>query len=187
MTTIIMDFETSGLPNADAAPLDSQPHAIEWAAIKIDDECNEIGRMEFICKPPIQISDIITKITGLTNDDLKDKQPFEFFLPQMEEFFLGTRGLIAHNLTFDENILKYELRRLNRLTSFPWPPKHICTVEKTFHLNGHRLNLAKMHLQLTGEEFTNGAHRAMNDVEALLRCVKVLTTKGIIKLGEDNG
>lgn len=182
-----MDFETSGLPQADAAPLNTQPHAIEFAAIKTDDELNELEKIEFICKPPIEISAKITEITGLTNNDLKDKPSFEYFLPKLTEFFLGVKTVIAHNLPFDENIMKYELRRLNRLTKFPWPPNHICTVEKTFHIKGYRLNLSKMHNHLVGMPHENGAHRAMADVEALLRCVKALTIKGILNFGEENG
>lgn len=187
MTTIIFDTETTGLPNAEAAPLSSQPHIIEFAAIKVDDELNEIERLEFLCNPGVHISDKITEITRLTNADLEDKPPFEHYISRLNKLFLGTNNLIAHNLAFDRNLLKFELLRLNRLTAFPWPPNQICTVEKTFHIHGYRLNLNKLHTELIGTEHVNGAHRAMADVEALLRCVTALTSKSIITLGAENG
>lgn len=184
MSIIIFDTETTGLPNVDAAPLSTQPHIIEFAAIKVDKNFDEVDRLSFLCNPGIQISDKITEITKLTNEDLKDKPHFDFYIPSLNKFFLGVHTLIAHNLPFDRNMLKFELMRLDRLTLFPWPPLQICTVEKTLHFHGYRLNLDKMHRHLIGTEHVKGAHRAMADVEALLRCVKALASKGIINTGD---
>ena len=68
---IVFDTETTGLPAADAAPLAKQPHIIEFAAIKLDeDTLEEVSRLEFLSKPPIDLPPIITKITGITDADL---------------------------------------------------------------------------------------------------------------------
>lgn len=180
MTYIVMDTETTGLPNSEGAPLDSQPRIIEFAAIKLDDELNEISRLEFICNPMCQLSDIITKITGLRNSDVDDKLPFTNYYQQLCDFFLGCDKLVAHNATFDVSLLRFELQRMGKLCNFPWPSVHICTIEKTMHYHGYRLNLGKLHKKLTGEEHVNGAHRAMPDVEALVRCVKVLCKEELL-------
>jgi DNA polymerase III epsilon subunit-like protein len=127
-----------------------------------------------------QISDIITKITGLTNRDLDDQQTFSYHYPKLCEFFLGADTVIAHNLTFDLSLLKFELQRMGKQWAFPYPYKHICTVEKTMSIKGYRLNLGKLHKHLTGEDHLNGAHRAMADVEALTRCAKKLREQGVI-------
>jgi DNA polymerase III epsilon subunit-like protein len=75
----------------------------------------------------------------------------------------------------------YELVRLGLHRKFPWPPRHICTVESTMQIKGHRLHLANLHEHLFGEKFA-GAHRAMVDVEALTRCFIKLVQDGEIVL-----
>lgn len=177
---IVYDTETSGLPLPDGAPLESQPRIIEFAAIKTDDDFNELDRTTFLINPRMQISDIITKITGLTNRDLDDQQTFSYFYNQLCGFFLGCDTIIAHNLSFDLSLLKFELSRIGQQFAFPYPYKQVCTVEKTMHIKGYRLNLSKMHEHLVGEPHVNGAHRAMADVEALLRCCKKLREQQII-------
>ena len=180
MSYIIFDQETTGLLVPDGTPVEMQPKAIEFAAIKTDDKFNEIARIEFMCNPGFPLSDIIKKITGITDDDLKDKPPFSANMKDLCDFFLGTEFLIAHNITFDIGILKYELMRLGRLTSFPWPPRQICTIEKSFHINGYRLNLTKLYKLATGKDQIEGAHRAMRDVEALVDCVRWMRTQGML-------
>jgi DNA polymerase III epsilon subunit-like protein len=73
---ILFDLETTGLPKAEGSDLDIQPHIIEFGAIKLDDELKEISRIEFLCNPGQPLEPIITKITGLTDADLKDERPF---------------------------------------------------------------------------------------------------------------
>jgi hypothetical protein len=49
----------------------------------------------------------------------------------------------------------------------------ICTIEQSVHYTGYRMNLGDLHQHLLGEKFS-GAHRAREDVEALLRvCVEM--------------
>ena len=175
-----MDCETTGLPNCEGSPLESQPKIIEFAAIKTDEELNEIERTTFLINPMCQISDKITQITGLTNRDLDEQQTFSFFYPQLCDFFLGCSTVIAHNLMFDLSLLKFELLRIGKQWAFPYPHKQICTVEKTLFMEGYKLNLNKLHQKFIGEPHEKGAHRAMSDVEALLRCCKKLREQQII-------
>ena len=70
---IAFDTETTGLPIKGelSSPLKMQPHIIEFAAIKLDDETlEETDRLHFFCKPPISIPAVITKITSI--DDAKN-------------------------------------------------------------------------------------------------------------------
>ncbi len=175
---IVFDTETTGLPLKGNAPVSKQPHIIEFAGIKLDDNTlEEKDRHEFVCKPPVNITAEITNITGLVNKDLKDKKPFAAHVVDLQNFFLGEKYAAAHNFSFDKGMFIFELQRLGMITKFPWPPEQICTVEKTYHINGHRLNLTKLHEHCFGEAFEN-AHRAMVDVEALVRCIRWLTDKG---------
>lgn len=177
---IVFDTETTGLPNAKGSPLESQPKIIEFAGIKLDDELNELDRIEFICNPNCTLSDLITKITGLRNSDVDDKPPFSAFYDKLAGFYVGCDKMVAHNMMFDVNMLTFELQRLDKLTAFPWPPTQLCTIEKTMHIHGYRLNLTKLHKHCTGEDHINNAHRAMADVEALLKCVRFLRKERIM-------
>lgn len=177
---IVFDTETTGLGQPYVQPLSKQPKIIEFAGIKLDDDTlEEIDRLEFICNPQEQISDKITKITGLTNDDLLDKLPFFDHYNNLVNFFIGEKSMCAHNLAFDRDILVFELQRLDLQYKFPFPYIHLCSVELTYHINQYRLNLSKLHHWCFGESF-EGAHRAMVDVEALVRCVRHLRKEQMI-------
>jgi len=178
---IVFDTETTGLPLKGNAPLESQPHIIEFAGIKLkDDTLEEVERIQFLCKPPVKLDAVITNITGLNDEILANEKPFSAYLDKLQKFFFGEWILVAHNLPFDRNMMAFEMKRLNKGTMFPWPPEHICTVERSYDIEGYRLNLTKLHQKATGEEHINNAHRAINDVEALVKCVKYLRGLGRI-------
>lgn len=182
---IIFDFETTGLPLAMVADLNKQPRATEFAAIKLDDNTlQEVDRMEMLINPKIRISDSLVKKIGIRNEDVIDKPEFSYFYPKLVSFFLGEKYLFAHNISFDMNILRFELQRLKMLTKFPFPPVQICTMNQTKKLINKTLNLNALHEHLFGEPF-EGAHRAIVDVEALTRCVKKLLIKEEIKIKND--
>lgn len=177
---IVFDTETTGLLKPESSPLSEQPQIIEFAGIKIDfDTMEEIDRLEFFVNPGIKLPDKITEITHITDAMLAGQPKFAKRYPELCRFFLGTTHLIAHNLAYDRDMLKNELLRLGKGCQFPWPAVHICTCEGTKSMHGYRLNLTKLHQEAFGEAFDN-AHRAMGDVEALLRCVKWLRTKEML-------
>lgn len=182
---IVLDTETTGLLEPEAADISLQPHIIEFAAIKLNNTPDggifELDRIEFKCNPEMPLPAIITKITGLKDEDLAGAPLLIDKVGELQEFFVGSRVLVAHNAGFDVGVLWYELVRLGLQKKFPWPPRHICTVESTMQIKGHRLNLANLHGHLFGEKFA-GAHRAMVDVEALTRCFEKLVKDGEIVL-----
>ena len=174
---IVFDLETTGLPKAEGSDLEQQPQIIELGAIKLDDDLNEVDRIEFFCNPGRPLPPIITKITGIKDDQLKDEKPFVAHFPEVCEFFLGEREMCAHNLAFDRKILRFELERLDKMTKFPWPPKHICTVEIGQSVWGKRRKLVDLYEEITGEVH-KGAHRATADVEALIEVFKWFRKEG---------
>ena len=167
---IVFDLETTGLPKAEGSDLDMQPKIIEFGAIKLTEELIEVDRLEFFCNPKHMLDPKITKITGITDDMLKDQKPFIAHLDRLNEFFLGTKRMFAHNLGFDRKILKFELERLDKVTSFPWPYEHTCTVEVGQRVWGKMRKLGDIYEELF-EEKIEGSHRSMNDVEATLRII----------------
>jgi len=176
---IVFDLETTGLPKAEGSDLDMQPKIIEFGAIKLTEELIEVDRLEFFCNPKHLLDPKITKITGITDDMLKDEKPFVAHLDRLNEFFLGTKRMFAHNLGFDRKILKFELERLDKVTSFPWPYEHTCTVEVGQRVWGKMRKLGDIYEELF-EEKIEGAHRSINDVEATLRIIEWYAKEGHI-------
>ena len=84
---IVFDLETTGLPKAEGADLDIQPRITEFGAIKLDENLKEVGILDFLVNPGIPLDPVITKITGLTDNDLKDKPPFVANLEKITDFF----------------------------------------------------------------------------------------------------
>ena len=179
---IILDFETTGLLESEISPIDTQPYIIEVGAIKLNDKTKkEVGRLDFLVKPPVALPKVITKITGIRESDLRGQQNLNPRIPELVDFFMGEKYLLAHNLSFDSNVLRYELQRRGKLIKFPWPPNHICTIEETQHLTGKRLKMIELYHYLFKTELKQ-THRAIKDVEALTRIVKELIKKGLIEI-----
>lgn len=177
---IIFDTETTGLPKPTVVPLDQQPHIIEFAAVKLSDQTlHEVDRTTFLVNPGVPLEPIITKITGLTDKHLANEKPFSAFYLPLVRFFLGEEMLVAHNAPFDVALLTFELQRLDMLNRFPWPFKHVCTVERTMHLTGSYLKLEKLYALLFDKD-PQQKHRALGDVEILTDVVRELRRKGVL-------
>jgi len=183
MITIIFDTETTGLIKPSANDLKQQPYITEIFCLKVlqsgNGEILAIDEFESLIKPPIPITAEITKITGITDEILKDAPSFLEIAKPLGEFFTGANRLVAHNLAFDKSMVANELHRCGKVLNFPWPVEHICTVEKTMHFEQRRLNLTRLHELLFNEGFPD-AHRAKNDVMPLFRCYKELVKRGIL-------
>jgi DNA polymerase III epsilon subunit-like protein len=176
---IIFDLETTGLPKAEGSDLDLQPKIIEFGAIKLNEDFEQIETLEFMCNPGHDLDPKITKITGITDEDLKDKKPFISHYKELAEWFLGERCFAAHNLPFDRKVLRYELERHDKLTKFPWPIEHICTVEVGQSVWGKMRKLGDIYEELFGKKI-EGAHRSLNDVEATIEIIKWYKKEGHI-------
>jgi len=172
MITAILDTETTGFLGADLLPLDHQPHMTEFA-VKILDHNGEVRHQySTLIKPPVPVSDKITEVTGITNEDLEQASPFIKVLPYIQEAFVGVERMIAHNLNFDKTILKHELQRVGMEFNFPWAVYDFCTSEHANRLYGNWTNLGNCHEILTGKQ-PEEAHRAMADVDTLITCCKL--------------
>lgn len=171
-TLIVFDTETTGLPRSGPVPLTQQPEIIEFAAVKLNLETlEEIASLDFLLKPRIlPLPQKIIEITSITDAMLKEQSSFAAKLPALVDFFMGTNLLVAHNLPFDLSLLSFELQRLERQYRFPWPPDHFCTVDNTRHVKGRRMKMAELYEHYVGGTFPD-AHRAMNDVRALVKCL----------------
>lgn len=181
MKALVFDTETTGLPKK-TMDLRQQPKIIELAAIAVDlDSGEELVRFESLFDPKQTLDPIITKITGLKDSDLRDQPLFG----EKQQAFLGMMmrcdAIVAHNLSFDHSMLSFEFSRLDMIDRYhnSLPKARICTVEQTVFIKRRRLKLSELHEHLFGEAF-EGAHRAMVDVEALVRICVELRKRGML-------
>lgn len=181
MELAIFDTETTGLLKPNAVDVKEQPYITEFYGCVINEKFEMLRELDTFIKPPVPLSDEITKITGINNDMVSNAPVFADVYPELCTLFEGTRCLVAHNASFDVSMLANELLRIDKLIHFPWPKHHICTIERSHHIKGHRLNLTKLHTLATGKPF-EGAHRAKIDVFALVRCFNWLVEEGHVDL-----
>lgn len=167
---IVFDTETTGFVRASLSDLKLQPYMTEICAIKIDNSFNFIKEVSTFIKIPVPVPEKITEITGITDKMLENAPTFAEVYDDLANLFLGEEIMVAHNCAFDRDILKYQLMRMGKEFNFPWPKNHICTVEKSRHFKNRRLKLSDLHIMATGKPHEN-AHRAKNDVHALIRCL----------------
>ena len=176
MRSIILDVETTGLLKPAATPLDKQPQIIELGALYIDDDGFVIRTISQLIDPGVPLPEIITKITGITDGQLKGKPKFAECLPLFIEFFKGADNLIAHNASFDTGMLRNELRRYGcgcdwdakHFVSdcFPWPKEIICTIQEYKAMMGKWPKLTDLYQKIIGEPLEQ-THRALDDCVAL--------------------
>lgn len=178
MNIVIFDTETTGLLQPENSDLSMQPKIIEFYGVKLNEEFEVQEEVNVMIDPQEEISDLITNITGITNSMIKGKPVFGDVSSEIAGIFEGADISVAHNHSFDSGMLDNEFRRVDKY--LPRANHQICTVEATMGMTGHRLALTRLHWMLIQEQFE--AHRAKDDVFALVRCFHALTEKGIIRL-----
>lgn len=173
---LIFDTETTALLNNTLANEKHQPHVIEFYGAMHNDATGELVEdLEFLCKPPVRITEEVEKITGLSQDDVKNELPFKNYASRVKDFIGGAQRVVAHNLAYDFNVVNIEAQRAS--VRIEWPITRICTVRETEWIKGYRLKLEDLHEHLFGAKPTN-THRARSDVETLARCYFKLREQG---------
>ena len=99
---VVFDTETTGLK-------DQTDHIIEIGALKyINDELVE--EFDVLINPMEDIPEIITNITGITNEMVAKEKTIEEVLPLFMEF-IGELPVICHNAPFDIGFINASLKR----------------------------------------------------------------------------
>lgn len=167
---IVFDTETTGLTLHPRAPLEKQPRMIEFGAALLDERGETVEEASMLCNPQVPITPEITKITGLTDTDVRNAPWFSELLPQLRRLFGEARCVVAHNLPFDRAILRGELARIG-VTDFPWPSQELCTVQLYADMWGRNPRLVELYAAVIGQPLAQ-THRALDDVRALVEVVR---------------
>jgi DNA polymerase-3 subunit epsilon len=167
----VFDTETTGLTLHPDAEHNKQPRCIEFGAVLLSSETGEIleERSQLI-NPGEALEAIITKITGITDADLKDAPSFAQVAHDIAAMFGRAGTMMAHNLPFDKAIIRGELARLPSM-EFPWPENGICTVGLFKDEWGRNPKLTELYEELMGKPLPQ-THRALDDVRAMVEFIQ---------------
>jgi len=167
---LVWDTETTGLPLHPAAALALQPHVIEFGCAILSGKTGKlIETREWLINPGVPLPPIITKITGITSEDLQGKPSFAAAWPAIAATFTECGLAIAHNEPFDHSMIEFELTRLGQ-TDFIWP-KRLCTIGLFRGAFGYDMKLTDLYANVTGRTLDQ-KHRAAGDVSALVEIVQ---------------
>ncbi len=151
---VIFDLETTGLSSTTC-------EIIEFGAVKVMNG-EIVDRFSSFVKPDHEISEEITKLTSITNDDVKNARKINDILPEFLEF-CGNCLLIAHNADFDVGFVRAAAKKLD----IPFNSPYLDTVGLSRFLNtdlkSHKLDVLAKYYGLG--DFNH--HRAVDDTEML--------------------
>jgi DNA polymerase III alpha subunit (gram-positive type) len=171
MIALIYDTETTGLLSNHTIAITKQPSVIEYYGAMVDMQKQVIlSELELLIKPaeyPMTAKTIEETKTRLSNELLADCQTYAYHAEKIRQQVETAPLVIAHNLSFDKEMLDIEYERLRQ--PLKWPRRLICSVEQTVHLLSRRLSLTDLHIHLFKQSFEE-AHRAKPDTQALIRC-----------------
>ena len=109
-TVMVFDTETTGLPN----PL-NPPYIIQLCFVIFDTNKNAIVKTFQSCiKIPdhVEISSFITNLTGITKQQCqKEGMLMEDALVEFQKEYERCDVIVAHNLSFDQEMIRYEIHR----------------------------------------------------------------------------
>lgn len=168
---LIFDTETTGLTLHPDARLELQPRMIEFGGVLMSLADGSITEeISILINPGCTLPAEIVKITGITDDDLRDAPSFIDSMPQLRRVFAEAAAVVAHNLPFDRAILRGELLRA-KIGDFPWPARETCTVGLYRAEWGRNPRLIELYESVMGRPLAQ-THRALDDVKAMVEIIQ---------------
>jgi DNA polymerase-3 subunit epsilon len=177
---VVFDLETTGLDLV-------KDRIIQLSYIKIL-PTGEEQRGDYLINPECHIAPMITQLTGISDEDVKDKPTFKQLAQTLNQLFTGCDFAGFNSNHFDIPLLAEEFLRAG--IDFDFSRCHCIDVQTIFH-KMERRNLAAAYKFYCGrkmeDDFT--AHRADEDTEATWRVLQgeldYYTEEHQRSLGED--
>ncbi len=191
MKIFVFDTETTWFINKKETDLDKQPRVVQFAWILGTLEnwnFKEEKRINILINPKIPIPFGSSEVHHIYDIDVKDAPYIENVIDEIISYINMPDAIIWHNIEYDEEMIKLELKRLNR--EYDYKPKQvICTMKTTVDFCAIKWNwerfkypkLWELHKKLFDKYFI-WAHDAMTDVEATLNCFIDLSNKWVLKV-----
>lgn len=145
---VVLDFETTGLRAG-------SDKIIQIGAVKYIGHSHK-DTMYLLINPERPISSTITRITGITNDDVKDAPVIEEVAHELIAF-IGDLPIIAHNAPFDMGFL-YALEDITPIPEYTVIDTVRVARKAITETPNHKLTTLSAYLKLEHE-----AHDALGD------------------------
>ena len=149
---VVVDVETTGLSF-------TSDRIIEISAVKYVNNV-EVDSFSYLIDPKMKLSGTITRITGITDEDLEGKPTIDMILPKFIDF-IEDYTLVAHNASYDYKMIASECIRCH-LDLFK---NRICdtlTLSRKYYskdeVGNYKLETFKNYFQLNLQ-----SHRALSD------------------------
>ena len=157
---VIFDLETTGLDIV-------KDRAIQLSYIKVYPDGREERGNEII-NPEKPIPDVVVELTGISNDDVKDKPTFKQLASKICEVFTGSDIAGYNSNHFDVPLLAEEFLRAG--IDFDFSKCRLIDAQTIYH-KMERRNLAAAYKFYCGRKMEDDfeAHRADQDTEATYR------------------
>lgn len=190
---IFFDLEATGLPiNYDYSHL----NIIEIAWVITDNKFNIINKFNYFINGDFIITDFIQNLTGISkqltiNKGYSLNNILNLFFHDLKNCDI----LIAHNINYDYNLLKSEIKKLINLNDNIITNYHLNLLNNTFQLCSlyifkNEFNLNKLiitnyklnsiyHYLIRND--TIQTHRALDDVIMIIDCFKTFNNLNLIK------
>lgn len=169
---IFFDTETTGLPVRNESNPDKQPRIVEIAAIKTDDNLEEISRFTTLVNPGCLLPAEAAAWYDITDEMLSTAPSFAGVLKtHILPFWKGEETIIAYNVDFDLEMMYWELKRIGWLYRFPYCWDIIDAIQ---HRANRRIKLNVWSQEVMGADWAPQTHRALGDTERLLACYRSL-------------
>lgn len=201
---LIIDTETTGLPNCKGLSfghfpaydkLDHYDNAriVQISMMICNEKFEQITLLDFIVKREGFVIEN-SKIHGITNDISDEKGiPFSNIVPFLSKHLKQVSHIVAHNASFDVNVILSELHRLN-MTDVIEEMKSkrvLCTMKHTKYMVGIRRpfgikypSLAELYEFVCKEKIEN-AHNSVFDVINLHKIVKQMYDRNTLDYPEE--
>jgi DNA polymerase III subunit epsilon len=171
---IVFDTETTGLVLPRSVSLEKQPKIIELGYVVLENGF-ETKAVNHLVDPGEPISSEITKITGITNEQLAGQKAWPEVWDLVRGDFGSAQTIVAHNINFDVSMLTNDCARHS--LGIALTHDQVCTVQEFSHLFGRRPKLTELYKHFLREELAQ-THRALDDVRAL---VKIIQASGLLE------
>lgn len=159
---VFVDLETTGIGAR-------TNEIIEIAAIRV--EGGEItNEFTSLVKPRHnRVSPVITGITGIRNDDVKDAPFFEDVAAPVLELFKGRALFVAHNVGFDYSFMSAAYNKLD----VAFYPDLFCTVKMSRSLYGKERKHSLETIIRYHDIAVENRHRAYDDAKVMWEFMQI--------------
>jgi DNA polymerase-3 subunit epsilon len=187
---LFFDTETTGRPRNYKAPVtdvSNWPRVVQLAFMVTDPTGAPLSAEQFLIRPDgFSIPQDATRVHGITTERaMTDGIPVVTALNAFLAAIGSAETLVAHNISFDENVLGAEFLRAGLPNPLP-KKKRCCTMISATAFCGipgpygpKWPSLSELHVKLFQREFQS-SHSASGDVQACADCFFALKLQGII-------